>query len=95
LGGREHRVLPVAESVQNLRSLLHFRLVSNAGNHELLREIVGEVVVRGGDDSTVIVMAFQQVIERIQFLRSCTSNLFSTLLRESGLDVHVDRMTCA
>ena len=51
--------------------------MSDAGNDELLGDLVGEVVVRSEDDRTVVVMAFEQ---RIEFLRRGAREFLGALL---------------
>jgi hypothetical protein len=47
---------------------------------ELLGDLVGEVVVRGEDDRAVVVMAFEQRIQRIEFLRRGAREFLGALL---------------
>ena len=54
--------------------------MSDAGNDELLGDLVGEVVVRSEDDRTVVVMAFEQRIQRIEFLRRGAREFLGALL---------------
>jgi len=54
--------------------------VGDAGDDEFLRDVVGEVVVRGEDDGAVIVMPFDEIVERVEFLRGCAGDSFGALL---------------
>ena len=54
--------------------------MGDAGDDELLGYLVGEVVVRGEDDRPVVVMAFEQRVERIEFLRGRTREFLGSLL---------------
>ena len=54
--------------------------MGNARDNELSGDIVGKVVVRGEDDNPVVVVAFEEVVECVEFLVRCASNAFGTLL---------------
>ena len=47
-------------------------------------DVVGEVVVGGEDDSPVVVVASQQVVERVEFLPSGAGDFLGTLLGDEG-----------
>jgi len=54
--------------------------VGDAGDDEFLRDVVGEVVVRGEDDGAVIVMPFDEIVERVEFLFGGSGDSLGTLL---------------
>ena len=54
--------------------------MSDAGDNELLGDRVGELVVRGEDDRSVVVMALEQRVERVEFLRGGAREFLGALL---------------
>ena len=47
-----------------------------------MRDVVGEVVVGSKDDGAVVVVALEQVIERVEFLFGCPGDPLGALLRD-------------
>ncbi|ELY41185.1 hypothetical protein C495_16850 [Natronorubrum sulfidifaciens JCM 14089] len=54
--------------------------MGNAGDYELLRDFVGEVIVRSENNRAVVVVTFEQVIECLEFFLCCSGNAFGALL---------------
>jgi hypothetical protein len=57
-------------------------------------DVVGEVVVGSEDDSPVVVVASQQVVERVEFLPSGAGDFLGTLLGDEGTTTVPGRTTC-
>jgi len=68
--------------------------VCDAGNNELLGDFVGEVVVRGENDRSVLVVPFQEIIECVEFLLSAVRAIFRLVASQLELDVLQGRTTC-
>ena len=69
--------------------------MSDAGDNELLGDLVGEVVVRGEDDRPGVVMAFEQRVERIEFLRRRPCEFLGTLLgNQCAAAIRIVRSVC-
>src|SRR5699024_9079397 len=70
------------EPFENPRTLVGLGLMGDTRDDEFLGDFVGEVVVRGENDRAVVVMAFEQRIQRVEFLRRSAREFFGTLLSD-------------
>ena len=52
----------------------------DTGDDELLGDVVSEVIVRSEDYGAVVVMTFDEVVERVEFLLGCPGESFGSLL---------------
>jgi len=80
LGRYQHRIFASPEPFENLGAFIGLRLVGDTGNDELLGDVVGEVVVGGEDDRPVVVMALDEIVERVEFLFGGASDSLGPLL---------------